>query len=38
LSHADPVNNKLEIEKVNLRLPVLRAQIQRGEGAKQKRP
>jgi tetratricopeptide (TPR) repeat protein len=38
LSHADPVNNKLEIEKVNLRLPALRAQIQRGEGAKQKRP
>ena len=38
LSHADPTNNKLEIEKVNLRLPVLRAQIQRGEGAKQKRP
>ena len=38
LSHADPVNNKLEIEKVNLRLPTLRAQIQRGEGVKQKRP
>jgi tetratricopeptide (TPR) repeat protein len=38
LSHADPTNNKLEIEKVNLRLPPLRAQIQRGEGAKQKRP
>jgi cytochrome c-type biogenesis protein CcmH/NrfG len=38
LSHADPVNNKLEIDKVNLRLPSLRAQIQRGEGAKQKRP
>jgi len=38
LSHADPANNKLEIDKVNLRLPVLRAQIQRGDGAKQKRP
>jgi tetratricopeptide (TPR) repeat protein len=38
VSHADPVNNKLEIDKVNLRLPTLRAQIQRGEGAKQKRP
>jgi tetratricopeptide (TPR) repeat protein len=38
LSHADPANNKLEIDKVNLRLPVLRGQIQRGEGAKPKRP
>lgn len=38
LSHADTANNKLEIDKVNLRLPALRAQIQRGEGAKQKRP
>ena len=38
LSHADPVNNKLEIEKVNLRLPSLRAQIQRGEGVKPERP
>lgn len=38
LSHADPVNNKLEIDKVNLRLPPLRAQIQRGEGVKPKRP
>jgi tetratricopeptide (TPR) repeat protein len=38
LSHADPGNNKLEIDKVNLRLPVLRAQIKRGEGVKQKRP
>jgi tetratricopeptide (TPR) repeat protein len=38
LSHADPTNNKLEIDKVNLRLPALRAQIQRGDGAKQKRP
>ena len=38
LSHADPANNKLEIDKVNLRLPVLRAQIKRGEGVKPKRP
>jgi len=38
LSHADPTNNKLEIDKVNLRLPALRAQIERGDGAKQKRP
>ncbi|MFN2577390.1 MAG: tetratricopeptide repeat protein [Pyrinomonadaceae bacterium] len=38
LSRADPTSNKLEIEKVNLRMPVLRAQIQRGQGAKQKRP
>lgn len=38
LSHADPTNNKLEIEKVNLRLPTLRAQIQRGQGAKRKTP
>jgi tetratricopeptide (TPR) repeat protein len=38
LSHADPATNHLEIDKVNLRLPILRAQIQRGEGAKQKRP
>jgi tetratricopeptide (TPR) repeat protein len=38
LSHADAINNKLEIEKVNLRLPPLRAQIQRGGGPKQKRP
>ncbi len=38
LSRADPVNNKLEIEKVNLRLPTLRDQIRRGEGAKRKNP
>jgi tetratricopeptide (TPR) repeat protein len=38
LSHADAANNKLEIEKVNLRLPTLRAQIQRGQGAKRKTP
>ena len=38
LTRADPVNNKLEIEKVNLRLPTLREQIKRGEGAKRKNP
>jgi tetratricopeptide (TPR) repeat protein len=38
LSRADPANNKLEIEKVNLRLPTLRAQIQRGQGTKRKNP
>jgi tetratricopeptide (TPR) repeat protein len=38
LALADPDANKLEIEKINLRLPVLRAQIKRGQGAKRKRP
>jgi tetratricopeptide (TPR) repeat protein len=38
LSRADPTNNKLEIEKVNLRLPRLRDQISRGQGAKRKKP
>ena len=38
LSQADPANNKLEIEKVNLRLPVLRDQIKRGQGMKRKHP
>jgi len=38
LSRADPSANKLEIEKINLRLPVLRDQIKRGQGAKRKRP
>ena len=38
LTRADPVNNKLDIEKVNLRLPVLREQIKRGQGAKRKKP
>lgn len=38
LAHADPAVNKLEIDKVNLRLPVLRVQIQRGQGIKKKRP
>jgi tetratricopeptide (TPR) repeat protein len=36
LTRADPVNHKLEIEKVNLRLPTLREQIKRGEGVKRK--
>ena len=36
LAHADQKANQLEIEKVKLRLPSLRRQIQRGEGAKQK--
>jgi tetratricopeptide (TPR) repeat protein len=38
LTKADPVNNKLEIEKVNLRLPTLQDQIKRGEGVKRKNP
>jgi tetratricopeptide (TPR) repeat protein len=38
LSRADPVDNKLDIEKVNLRLPTLRDQIKRGQGAKRKKP
>lgn len=38
LARADAVNNKLEIEKVNLRLPTLREQIRRGEGVKRKAP
>lgn len=37
LSLADPTNNKLEIEKVNLRLPKLRDQIRRGQGVKKKK-
>lgn len=37
LARADAQMNKLEIEKVNLRLPVLRNQVKRGEGAKQKK-
>jgi tetratricopeptide (TPR) repeat protein len=36
LARADAQNNQLEIEKVNLRLPSLRNQIKRGEGAKKK--
>jgi tetratricopeptide (TPR) repeat protein len=38
LAHADPATNQLEIDKVNLRLPTLRAQIQRGQGVKRKNP
>lgn len=34
LSIADPKQNQLEIEKVNLRLPILKKQISRGEGKK----
>ena len=37
LAGADAAANQLEIEKVNLRLPSLRNQIKRGEGAKQKK-
>lgn len=37
LARADAQTNRLEIEKVNLRLPSLRTQIKRGEGAKQKK-
>lgn len=36
LSHADEKINQLEIEKVKLRLPSLRRQIQLGQGVKQK--
>lgn len=38
LSLADPTRNKLDIEKINLRLPQLRDQIKRGLGVKRKRP
>jgi cytochrome c-type biogenesis protein CcmH/NrfG len=38
LSRADPTNSKLDIEKVNLRLPRLREQIKRGQGLKRKKP
>lgn len=38
LSHADPARNKLDIEKINLRLPQLREQIKRGQGVKRKKP
>ena len=37
LARADAEKNRLEIEKVNLRLPSLRNQIKRGEGAKRKK-
>jgi tetratricopeptide (TPR) repeat protein len=36
LAKADPKINQLEIDKVKLRLPTLRRQIQLGEGAKKK--
>lgn len=36
LASADAGTNKLEIDKVNLRLPTLRRQIQLGEGVKKK--
>jgi tetratricopeptide (TPR) repeat protein len=36
LARADPKTNQLEIEKVNLRLPSLRRQIQLGQGVKRK--
>lgn len=38
LAIADRTNNKLDIEKVNLRLPRLRDQISRGQGVKRKQP
>jgi tetratricopeptide (TPR) repeat protein len=38
LANANAERNSLEIEKVNLRLPSLRAQIKRGQGVKQKKP
>ncbi|HKZ03097.1 MAG TPA: tetratricopeptide repeat protein, partial [Pyrinomonadaceae bacterium] len=37
LVHADKSSNQLEIEKVNLRLPTLRKQIQLGQGIKRKK-
>jgi tetratricopeptide (TPR) repeat protein len=37
LSRADPARNKLDIEKINLRLPQLRDQIKRGQGVKRKK-
>jgi superkiller protein 3 len=36
LTKADPATNQLEIDKVKLRLPTLRRQIQLGEGVKKK--
>ena len=38
LARADPTSARLDIEKVNLRLPRLRDQIRRGQGAKRKKP
>lgn len=37
LARANPRDNQLEIEKINLRLPLLRRQIARGEGVKPKK-
>jgi tetratricopeptide (TPR) repeat protein len=37
LERADPKSNQLEIDKVKLRLPSLRNQIKRGDGAKNKK-
>lgn len=37
LARANPQENQLEIDKINLRLPSLRRQIARGEGAKRKK-
>lgn len=37
LSLADAKKNQMEIDKVNLRIPTLRNQIKRGEGAKRKK-
>jgi tetratricopeptide (TPR) repeat protein len=37
LAKADPAQNTLEMEKVNLRLPNLRRQIRTGQGAKRKK-
>jgi hypothetical protein len=36
LSAADSRTNQLEIEKVNLRLPLLKRQVKMGEGVKKK--
>ncbi|HEX8708928.1 MAG TPA: tetratricopeptide repeat protein [Pyrinomonadaceae bacterium] len=37
LKRADAQTNQLEIDKVNLRLPLLRNQVKRGEGVKKKK-
>jgi tetratricopeptide (TPR) repeat protein len=37
LAKADPAQNNLEMEKVNLRLPNLRRQIKNGQGSKKKK-
>jgi tetratricopeptide (TPR) repeat protein len=37
LARADAQKNQLEIDKVNLRLPLLRNQVKRGEGVKKKK-